>query len=192
MKRSTLFVALTLAASMLLTSTSAFALTWSSALETTYGGSAGQRIDNVSISLTDDIYNIALTLGDKPVNGTIYSVLLGDSAEVLNDFDYYLDAEAQTRRNKLTVAFSAGNFVTEESIPFGAEWDDNKLTWLIDKSDLFDGSSFWFAGQSANTDGTTIYSRTQASATPIPGAAWLLGSGVLGLVALRRKKAGMA
>ncbi len=34
----------------------------------------------------------------------------------------------------------------------------------------------------------TLYSDFQTSAVPIPGALWLLGSGILGLVAVRRRK----
>jgi hypothetical protein len=40
------------------------------------------------------------------------------------------------------------------------------------------------------TGGTfTITGKTEAPAVPIPGAAWILGSALLGLVGIRRKRA---
>jgi hypothetical protein len=47
--------------------------------------------------------------------------------------------------------------------------------------DQFDGAFWSFAG-----DGTLTYS--QAAVIPLPGAVWLLGSGLLGLVAVSRRK----
>lgn len=63
----------------------------------------------------------------------------------------------------------------------------NSLNWSIDKSSIT--TPFWFGGQTIDLS-TAVIDHTNISSTntPIPGAAWLLGSGVLGLFGLKRKK----
>ncbi len=59
------------------------------------------------------------------------------------------------------------------------------LTWAINKDQLATGFS-WLAATSINT--TLLDKSTVASAVPIPNAIWLLGSGVVALVGLKRRK----
>lgn len=49
----------------------------------------------------------------------------------------------------------------------------------------FDESSFYAAGSSYSL---TVSDNAQVGAVPVPAAAWLLGSGLLGLVAVARRK----
>ena len=196
MKNSTLFASLVLVVSMFFATASAFAVpTWSSYQNSTnYGALDGQQVNSVTISLTsDNKYNITMALGRAPVIGTTYSVLLGNSPSVFSNPNYYVDATASSKYSSFAVSFGAGNITNNSFLQFAPYWDGNKtLSWMVSKNDLFGGNDFWFAGQSKPTYGLArkpdaIFSTTKVTATPIPGVAWLLGSGILGLMSLRRR-----
>jgi hypothetical protein len=51
------------------------------------------------------------------------------------------------------------------------------------------GSPFvYFTAEINNNNGPQSYGQGQTSAVPIPGAIWLLGSGIVGFVGLRRRQ----
>jgi len=199
MQRSTLFVALTLAASMLFTSTSAFAseapTTWTALGET------GSPITDVQITKGDSTYDIKMNLTGPVVAGNTYSVYLSPTAAVYDDFLQDVSASAINKLRALSVSFgdltnwtetTDGWEQTTSTLKSSKLSSDKKtLSWEVEESDVL-FQTFWFAGQVTNSISGVNQGKTSVSATPIPGAAWLLGSGILGLVALRRKQAGLA
>jgi hypothetical protein len=61
-------------------------------------------------------------------------------------------------------------------------------------TDVFDSANTdlplnWISGEGGITDFGTFGPNMDATPTPIPAAAWLLGSGLLGLAGIRRRKA---
>lgn len=190
MKRSQILTALFFVVITSLAATSAMAIqvtpTWNSPQDNAFNNANatnGQKIENVKITSTNSNYNIDMQLHDTPSAGTSYSVLMSTHQNDLLSNPLTLDATASLNRfQKLVVAFStevtqSGNWLS----------GSKNLHWSIPQNNLFSGATFWFAGQSYNTNSFLLYSQTKPAATPIPGAIWLLGSGIMGLIGLRRR-----
>ena len=63
---------------------------------------------------------------------------------------------------------------------------NSTLEWRINTSSITSGN--WFYGATSRlSDGYVIDTTAAAAVTPIPAAAWLLGSGIIGLIAIKRR-----
>lgn len=66
----------------------------------------------------------------------------------------------------------------------------NILEWKINDTYLNGPFDWWAATIMPGSSPATTYDMTAPITTPIPSAAWLLGSGVVALIGLRRRKVG--
>ncbi len=90
-------------------------------------------------------------------------------------------------------------FKDNEDLKFQAVLNDGRtLEWMVKEGENFRfiGNSFtWWAGTMLpgdDDDGITklTYDLTNSATVPIPAAAWLLGSGLIALVGLKRRRKG--
>ena len=72
--------------------------------------------------------------------------------------------------------------------PNSSQFSSTFLQWSLTNSSVGQNFNWWV--QTLAGDGTTVLeTSTIATATPIPNAAWLLGSGIIGLIGLQRRRA---
>ena len=141
----------------------------------------GMDIKNVSHAYGGGAHYFQMELYGFPVGpptvADSYTIYI-KKAGSLNPFDYSLGYN-----NAFVVQSSPIGFVTD---------DGHAGKYLEWKTNQFAGDSqFTFWGvTSKGTNGADGFDITNSAVgTPIPGAAYLLGSGVIGLVGLRRRKA---
>lgn len=110
------------------------------------------------------------------------------------NYDYILDSHYQpfmTEAGWGQSDFHAWDGTTLVMLANGmnAEQNGATLEWKVAANSLGNPASFsWTAASIDSGALVTTYSMTQpAVATPIPAAAWLFGSGLLGLVGIRRR-----
>jgi hypothetical protein len=72
------------------------------------------------------------------------------------------------------------------SASFNLLQGQNTLEWRVNTGSITSSSQFYGA-TSRLTDGYVFDTTAPAAVTPIPAAAWLLGSGLIGLIGIKRK-----
>jgi len=66
--------------------------------------------------------------------------------------------------------------------------DGNPVDAATFNSNMSHVTGLWIRGEYINGDDTEGLDNVRVSAVPVPGALWLLGSGIIGLIAIKRKK----
>lgn len=182
MKRSALTVTFVLAGLLLLAVVPSFAASTWTAL-----GEPGGSITSVQVTRYSSTYDITMNLTSPATTGNFYSVYFSPSDDVFNLYEQNIDSTVRRKAvtsNLISYTLINGEYVFNDSIPVSGSVSGNKLSWTVNISDIL-LTDFWFGGE---VIGNTQNGKTAVAATPIPGAVWLLGSGVLGLVGLRRRQ----
>lgn len=150
----------------------------------------GRDIAGVGLASDSTSYYFRMELVAAPAAnsvGTIYGIYIGlpgDSGLTVENADMSLEASLRKRSN-IYFNYTLTDWTSGEPVQSTPEFSARGtiLEWKVDKDLL--GSYFSFMG--ATSSSTKIIDTTSVAATPIPGAVWLLGSGLVGLIALRRR-----
>ena len=130
--------------------------------------------------------------GGPPAIADSYTIFI-KKAGSLNPFDYSLgyNNTFTAAPNGVGVFSTGGISVTDDGNAFSNVKNKYYLEWKTAEFAGGDQFTFWgVTSKGFNPDGKDGYDIAgNAVGTPIPGAAYLLGSGVIGLVGLRRRKA---
>jgi hypothetical protein len=175
-----------LAAMLLLITAPSFAATTWSVL-----GESGSGIKDVKIIDGSSSYSVQMDLNTAALVGNNYSVYFSPTANVYDDFTQSIDSTVQKRfaltSNLVTYTLVNGDWQNSApvAVPGNLSSDHKILTWTVAKSEL-PLATFYFGGDVAV--GQSTLGKTAVAATPIPGAVWLLSSGILGLIGLKRRK----
>ena len=111
-------------------------------------------------------------------NGAPDAVALYETGKLLDSLSYEGAIQPYQEGSVLAFADSNTDIASLSRIPDGFDNDDNGL----------DFQSGCITPGTANIAGLGDCSMTQVSAVPVPAAAWLFASGMLGLVGLARRK----
>ena len=111
-------------------------------------------------------------------NGAPDAVALYQTSNLLDSLSYEGDIQPYQEGSILAFADSNTDIASLSRIPNGLDGDDNGL----------DFQSGCITPGTANIAGLGDCSVTQVSAVPVPGAAWLFASGIIGLTGLSRRK----
>ena len=141
-----------------------------------YGGNPTKYVE------LDGTHNDVISQNLNLVKGTTYTLSF--------DYLYRPDANKYEDSASMTVSFGslANPFKTVVANTIANDWATYTSTFLY-TGDTGQVTLALAGGGKSDSYGALVdnVSVTPKNATPIPGAVWLLGSGLLGLVGLRRK-----
>jgi T5SS/PEP-CTERM-associated repeat protein len=124
----------------------------------------------------------ATTIGGSELSSL--QSLLGTGKSVLSDWSFTTTGTTVSSSNPVYLSLSAG---AGQSLAGLAIWDFNGSAWSqLSPTDLaYNGNYASFTA--LNLKDIAVSGTETASPTPIPAALWLLGSGLMGLLGIRRK-----
>lgn len=111
-------------------------------------------------------------------NGAPDAIALYENGNLLDSLSYEGELLPFTENSFMTISDSNTDITSISRISDGFDSDNNALDFQLG----------CITPGSANIAGTGDCSITQVSAVPLPAAAWLFGSGILGLVGFARRK----
>jgi hypothetical protein len=120
-----------------------------------------------------------------------YEALLGGVGTISQTFD-------TTAGQSYVVSFYLANDDYDNSNSFSALWNDIPVLLAASNANAFDYTPFTFTGIAQGSSATLSFAfqndnsvfhldNVSASSVPEPGALWLLGSGLLGLIGVKGK-----
>ena len=163
-------------------------ITWAYGATGTNPPTLGTDIVKIGVGSDSSQYVFRMYLNGAPATrdyGTVYGVYLGESSPPT---DYSIESLLKKNtKGVLSYSYLLGD-TSFTLAPNGFSKLDNgkTLQWKIDKIDVT-GDWNYMMGVTSQASGETIYDHTNVAATPIPAAAWLLGSGIIGLIGIRRR-----
>ena len=111
-------------------------------------------------------------------NGAPDAIGLFENSNLIDSLSYEGELSPFTEGNVLSVSDNNTDILSISRIPNGIDTDDNFADFQLG----------CITPGSANIAGTGDCSLITPSAVPLPAAAWLFGSGIIGLVGLARRK----
>lgn len=156
--------------------------------------SASTNITSISYAAKDGYHYFKMDLEAAPDTSTVYGIYLSTpkpegpvEPKSLLGIQYVSENQlVSTARGKFSLL--THSFIVESEATLNdvtSALNGKSLEWKIAASEV--GSSFWWLGATLTSD-LNVLDRTNMAATPIPAAAWLFGSGIVGLVGIKRKK----
>ena len=163
-------------------------ITWAYGATGTNPPTPGKDIEKIGVGSDSNQYVFRMYLDSAPTTsdyGTIYGIYLGASSPPT---DYSIESLLKKNtKGVLSYSYLLGDTSFNLATNGFSRLDNGKtLEWKIDKTDVTGDWNF-LLGATANSSGETVYDHTNVAATPIPAAAWLLGSGIIGLIGIRRR-----
>mgnify|MGYP001822172718 CR=1 FL=1 len=122
------------------------------------------------------------------IDGTIFNYVARDNADDgLEGADIGLDIDGMPGLTG-TWAFDDGAITGDFLIVLKAASSPGYAVWLFEEKDAASFSGEWSVAWGEDLSHLSIYGTPAVPEVPVPAAAWLFGSGLIGLVGVARRK----
>jgi hypothetical protein len=161
-------------------------------LQYSNGGTPGYSTATVSSFFTDGVLGAQDTVdivNGSAVSGTLPGSVLFANLNPVNDYNQAITfGSTITFLLSLSGPLPGGTAGSTSTFSIGLFADGPGTIPLINTTGPYAGTAFTVDQYSNGTAATTVMaSGVEVTPTPIPAAAWLLGSGLFGLVGLRKR-----
>ena len=122
------------------------------------------------------------------IDGTFFNYVARDNADDgLEGADIGLDVDGMPGLTG-TWAFDDGAITGDFLIVLKAADSPGYAVWLFEEEDANSFSGMWNVAWGEDLSHLSIYETSAVPKVPVPAAAWLFGSGLIGLVGVARRK----